>query len=137
MKNHFLVAHQWKRILLEIYKHSPNAYLENHNSNFWDDKHALAKRLNILGSELGISIEFLRENKLIEDTNPLEPMNEYAINPDWSNLIYLTEKGFNVVFELDKQFREIKEKKRFERLQRWIIILTAVLAFTGVVNIFF
>ena len=137
MKNPFPIANNWKKILLEIYRHSPNGYLETHNSKFWDDKHPLARKLNILGSELGISIGFLRENKLVEDTNPLEPLNEAQLNPNWFNRIYLTEKGFNVVFELDKQFREIREKKRFERLQLLMIILTGVLALASVVNIFF
>ena len=136
MKNPFPSANNWKRILLDIYGHCPNVYFENHRVNFWDDKHFLAKKLNLKGSEVGISIEFLKKNGLIEDKNHFTPLKVKPLAPEWQNNISLTEKGFNVALELDKQAREIREKKRFEKLQWAIIILTAVLAVTGASNIF-
>lgn len=137
MKKLLPTSSKWKRILTEIYRHSPNGYIETHDSKFMSDKHPLAIKLKIKGLELGYSIGFLRENKLIKDTDTLEPLNEFSINPDWFNRIYLTEKGFNLAFEIEKQWREIKEKKRFEELQRWMVILTAILVLSNIINIIF
>ena len=137
MKKILSSSSKWKLILLEIYRHSPNGYIETHNSKFMDDKHPLAVKFKIKGLRLGYSIGFLRKNKLIGDTNPLEPLNEPAINPEWFNMIYLTEKGFNLALEIEKQIREMREKERFEKLQKWIVILTAILVLSNIINILF
>ena len=124
----------WKRVLLEIYRQSPNGYIENHEQRFMDDKHILAKRLNIKGMGLGFAIGFLREHKLIEDSNPWEPLNDLVFNQNWHNQIRLTEKGFNVSFELEKQRREIRDRKNNTEMQMSIVLLTFLIALTEVTN---
>lgn len=127
----------WKKVLLEIYIHSPHNYGESHKVKFYDGAHPLAKKLKISGYELDLAISFLRNHELIKDRSQLNPLDEEPINPYWSNMVSLTEKGFNVALEVDKQFREIAEKKRFEMLQLLLVIVTIVLAITGIINIFF
>ena len=136
MKKSLSKSSKWKQILLGIYRQSPHGFIETHNSNFLNDNHILAKEHHLTGMDLGNCIGFLREHELIKDTNPFEPLNHPQINPAWFNQILLTEKGFNVALELDKQFRGIREKRRFENLQKWLIGLTSILALSSIGNIF-
>jgi len=127
----------WKKVLLEICIYSPHNYGESHKVRFYDGAHPLAKKLKISGYELGLAISFLRDHGLIKDRSQLNPLDEEPINPYWSNMVSLTEKGFNVALEVDKQLRDIAEKKRFERLHLWLVILTGLLVLSSLINIFF
>ncbi|VVB79526.1 Uncharacterised protein [uncultured archaeon] len=119
----------WKKVLLEIYRHAPGKYCSSGKMSYWDDQHDLAKRLRIKGHELGESISFLEDNKLTRLN--IQSYKEYS---DW---VDLTEKGFNIALELEKQSREVREKKRVDLLQLWLVILTAILAISAIVNILF
>ena len=90
----------WKKVLLEIYSHSPHNYGEAHKVRFCDDTHPLAKKLKITGNELGLAISFLKDNKLIKSNNEITPLNAEQINPNWSNMIFLTNKGFEIASKL-------------------------------------
>lgn len=121
-------AKNWKRVLLYLYRHCPNVYFENSQITFWNDNHILAQDLKMRGSDLGICIEFLRKNELMKD-------NSSPINPkDYQNNISLTKKGFDVAFELEKQEREIEEKKRSEMGQVFTLFLTLILALTSLLT---
>ena len=125
MKNPFPNSSKWKVVLLDVYRHCPNFYFEDHKISFWSDEHFIAKKLKMTGADVGMAIEFLKRNKLVEDKNPKTQ------DPNYQNNISLTEKGFNVAFELDKQLREEKETKRHGEIQISLIFLTFVLAITG------
>lgn len=115
----------WKKVLLEIYSHSPHQYSESNKVRFDDDRHILARNLKISGYELMLAISFLRENKLIKDS-PNQPLDQF--NPSWTNPLYLTEKGFEVASKLEEQ-------ENSQRTQNVIIIFAAITAFTGFISL--
>jgi predicted transcriptional regulator len=114
----------WKRALLEIYFHAPNSWTEDSNCNRNTGNSPLQKRLEILNNQqFAEGISFLEEQKLIYTKR--EPKYSYWV---------LTEKGFNVALELQKQVREIKGEKRNEKSQLFTIFLTLILACTSMLN---
>ena len=114
----------WKRVLLEIYNHAPHSYGESHQIGFYDDNHYIAKKLKITGYELGLAISFLRDNKLIKDNNSLTPLNHPKIDANWSNMIFLIDRGFDVAVKLENQLSN-------ERTQNVVMIFTGIIAYTG------
>src|SRR3989338_9372810 len=116
----------WKRVLLEIYRHSPHNYGESHKIGFYDNNHDLAKNLKITGYELGLAISFLREHKLIEDSSKFQPLDAKQINKDWNNRISLNEKGFEVASRLENQ-------ESNKKLQRLVILFTGIATLTGLI----
>ncbi len=116
----------WKKILLEIYRFAPGSWGDSISMNRYDDRHPLAKKLDLRGHELGDSIVFLEEQKLITP-NVSSKVNHVI---QW----FLTEKGFNVALELEKQLREIKVENRNEKLQLFTLYLTIILVSTSMVN---
>lgn len=121
-------AKNWKRVLLYLYRHCPNVYFESSQISFWSDNHILAQDLKMRGTDVGICIEFLRKNGLMKDDVP--PVN----TKEYQNNISLTEKGFNVAFELEKQERESTEKRENEKKQFFTLFLTLILASTSMLN---
>lgn len=119
----------WKKILIDIYRFAPSNWGESIKMGKYDPRHPLAEKYNFKHSELGNIMVFLEDQGLIKT----ETSNYKEYSAQW----ILTEKGFDVALELEKQAREIREKKRFEKLQLGIIILTAILMITGIINIFF
>lgn len=126
MKFNYSNKGNWKRILLEIYRFAPSMWGESNKMSKYDDRHDLAKKLNLKGHELGDSIVFLEEQELIK-TNVSNLINYSA---EW----ILTEKGFNVSLELEKQEREIRKEKRSEKLQLFTLYLTVILVSTSMIN---
>ena len=124
----FPTGSNWKDVLLEIYRHSPHNYGESHKIGFYENKHPIAKKLRISGYELGLAISFLRENKLIEDNNKLTPLNFPQINANWSNMVFLTDKGFDVATKLENELSN-------QKTQNVLIMLTIIIAWTGLVNL--
>lgn len=109
----------WKKILNEIYNHSPNSWCESNKCGRNDDNHPIAKKLKISGQELMLGISFLEDHKLIE--------NVRGNRKDYWAFWKLTEKGFNVVLENQKQDSS-------ERLQEIIAIGTVVLVLITLSN---
>jgi hypothetical protein len=105
---------EWKEILLIIYKFSPNQYGWG-NKGFTKD-HNLVKKSKIDPKNVMLSISFLEENNLI-----------YSPNKN-TNLFSITEKGFNVAFELEKQLLSAS-------INLTMIIFTALLVFSALVNL--
>src|SRR3989344_7092015 len=111
-------SYLWKKVLNEIYESSPTLWFSNNKLSFWEDRHGLARELNISGSSLGKSLIFLQETKLVElqQQNP-EDRGEQTI--------VLTEQGFNVALENEKA-------EGWERLQLVACYAAATLAFIAV-----
>ncbi len=112
----------WDVILEEIYKNSPHEYGENVKITFNDDKHPLARKVGMTGDELMLEIEFLERQGLIKKN----------VNVDMKNVPYhmtlqLTEKGFDVIFSLEKH-------RQSGRIQGAIVIFTAMVVFTGAIR---
>ena len=114
----------WKKVLLEIYGNSPHSYGESNNIGFYDDSHTLAKKLKISGYELGLAISFLRDNKLIEESNSSNISRSKFPVPKWSNRLSLNENGFEVASRLENQ-------ESNKKLQRLIILFTGLATLTG------
>ncbi len=120
-----LIKTAWKRALLEIYFHAPKSWTEDSNCNRNTGNSPLQKKLGILNNQqFAECIIFLEEQKLIETKR--EKKYQY-----WA----LTEKGFNVALELQKQIREIKEEKMGEDIKLSTVLLTFILALTGMTNL--
>ncbi len=139
MKGNVPTGGNWKNVLLEIYRFAPGNYGESHKVNFWDDQHTLAKKFGINGQELGLAIAFLEDNKLIEKQGTSGiGLDSEQINPNWSRSVILTEKGFNVVIELEKQKREgmmLDVQKKQAYFSRLLMLATIILALGTVLNI--
>lgn len=118
-------AKNWKRVLMEIYRFAPNQIGDSIKIHKYHDNHHLAKKLKITGQELGNTIAFLEDQKLI---NTLVS----SFSSSWS----LTEKGFNVAIELEKELRDIGEKKMNHEIQLSLLFLTFILSSNGILNIF-
>lgn len=103
----------WKKILNEIYNHSPNSWCESNKCSRNNDNHPIAKKLKINGQELMLGISFLENHKLIKT----EVHNSKEFWASWE----LTGKGFNIALENQKQ-------KNSERLQEIIAIGTVLVA---------
>lgn len=116
LRNEAVTATNWKRTLKEIYDFAPNNWGESNKISKYEDRHPLAKKLKIRGQELGNTISFLEDQKLIK-TNISNP-KDYAAQ--W----IITEKGFNVV-------QEIQRERMNAFQQTSIIFLTFVLALTS------
>ena len=121
-------SNNWKKVLLEIYRFAPSMWGESRKMGKYDPRHELAKRCGFENCELGNIIVFLEERKLVEMT---------SFDKDETHNWILTDKGFDVSLELEKQLREIEGKLRFENLQRWLIGLTAVLAISSLLNLIY
>ncbi|VVB77527.1 Uncharacterised protein [uncultured archaeon] len=122
----FPTGSNWKNVLLEVYNHSPHNYGESHKVGFYDNNHPIAKRLRISGYELGLAISFLRDHKLIEDNNKLTPLNFPQINANWSNMVFLTDRGFDVSTKLENELSN-------QKTQNVIMIFTAIITWTGLI----
>lgn len=105
----------WKRVLKEIVDYAPNRYGRG-KSNYGED-HPLVKRLKIKSHELVLIMSFLEEQDLIE-------YDKFEHN--WINL---TSKGFDVA-------RHNQAQNTSFRTNFVIILLTAIIAFATVVNVF-
>ena len=103
----------WKKILNEIYNHAPNSLCESSKCGRNDGHHPLAKKLKITGHELMLGISFLENHKLIR--------TDVHNNEDFWASWELTEKGFNVALENQKQ-------NNSERLQEIIAIASVLIA---------
>jgi len=114
-KDKAITASNWKRVLKEIYDFAPNNWGESKKVSKYDDTHDLAKRLKISGQELGNTMSFLEDQKLIK-TNVSNPK-------EYSAFWIITEKGFNIA-------REIQIEKMNAFQQTTIIFLTFILALT-------
>lgn len=114
-----ITAANWKKVLKEIYGFAPNNWGESNKMNKYDNNHELAKKLKISGQELGNTISFLEEQKLIK-TN-ISNKKEY--NAQW----IITEKGFNVALDIKKEIYQSFQ-------QSVLIFLTSVLAITAFFN---
>lgn len=111
-----ITAANWKKILKEIYDFAPNNWGESHNVSKYDNSHELAKKLKISGQELGNTISFLEDQKLIK-TN-------VSNRKDYSAQWIITEKGFNVALDIKKEIYQSFQ-------QSVLIFLTSVLAITA------
>jgi len=118
-------GNNWKKILLEIYNKSPHLYGSSSKMSFYNDNHPLAQKIKITGNELNLGVIFLMNNGLIKQTNP--GTLKYT-DQNWSNFLSITEKGFNVALELEKQ-------KNSNSLKALIAILTAMLVLNGAFQI--
>ncbi|HDZ61442.1 MAG TPA: hypothetical protein ENH46_07045 [Candidatus Pacearchaeota archaeon] len=103
----------WKKILNEIYNHSPNSWCESNKMGRNEDNHPLARKFKISGHELMLGISFLEDHKLIETIKG----NGKEYWAFWK----LTEKGFNVALENEKS-------SSTERLHEIIAIGTVLIA---------
>ena len=117
----------WKKVLLEIYRFAPNLWGDSIKMNSYDPRNSLAKRCGFKNSELGNIILFLEDQKLIETRVDVG-------NKEYSASWILTEKGFDVSLELEKQIRGVKEKIVDRDTQLIISFLTFILAITGIAN---
>lgn len=95
---------KWKQILLLIYEKSPHQYLQSNFIGYNDDNHPIAKKLKISGQELILGISFLRDNKLVKETN-IDALN--LIDKNWSSALLLTDKGFDLAIKLENQLFSI------------------------------
>ncbi|MFW5847002.1 MAG: hypothetical protein ACOCUU_02460 [Nanoarchaeota archaeon] len=114
-KDKAITASNWKKVLREIYNYAPNNWGESQKVSKYDSNHELVKKLKISGQELGNTISFLEEQKLIK-TNISNPKKYSAF---W----IITEKGFNVSRELEKEISNAFQ-------QATIIFFTFILALT-------
>lgn len=114
-------AINWKRVLREIYDYAPSEWGESNKLDKYSNNHALAKKLKISGQELGNTISFLENQKVIE--TQITCKNSYTAS--W----VLTEKGFNIA-------RENQNFKLGAVLQTIIIYLTTILVITGMFDLF-
>jgi hypothetical protein len=82
----------WKEVLHEIYVLSPSRFTDNHETgmSFSSSRYPLARKLRIDGKKLIDSIDFLKEQGLIEVIITKKD-NKYAYSE-----IRLTKDGFNV-----------------------------------------
>ena len=124
----FLTGDRWKIVLLEINRNSPHSYAESHSMGFNDDNHPIAKNLKITGIELMLAISFLRDNKLIKDNNKSTPLDHPSINTNWSNIILLTEKGFDVAIKLENEIGN-------QKVQKILVLFTIIIGFTGFITL--
>ena len=91
----------WKRVLHALYVNASDGSFFMRGDpkyvpqGFWDNKHALAKHLRISGQDLGISLSFLDEQKLIKN---------YLGNE--TKHIELTPEGFKLAIEHEKNQTE-------------------------------
>ena len=117
MEQYFSNPKQWKKVLFNLYAGRLLLHKEyNHLQGI-----PPATDINMEKEFFDRALHFLKENDLVE------------IRDD--DFYYLTLKGFDVAFELEKQIREIKEKKRFEIGQYSILFFTFVLTITGVITL--
>jgi hypothetical protein len=119
MKNPFATPNQWKRVLFNLYIGKLNIY-KDYNILALEDTHP-AKDIMMKKENFVNGLYFLKEHNLVE------------IRDD--DFYYLTNKGFNVAFELEKQIREEKERKRNGELQLSLVFLTFILTLTGIANL--
>jgi len=89
----------WKILLLELYYHVPDKYVDLKNMTIWDSNHDLVHALPMDGLEVGAAMRALIDYKLVDfDVKKTKPYRaEYT----------LTEKGFNVAYELDKNQKHV------------------------------
>ncbi|MBN2102088.1 MAG: hypothetical protein JW716_04425 [Candidatus Aenigmarchaeota archaeon] len=118
----------WKEILLEIYHTAPHLYGQSHYINYQNDNHPIAKKIKITGKELDAGILFLLLHGLIEENNKKEVLD--MISENWSSWIELTEKGFQVALDIEKNRSET-------RTNNAIVLLTSIIAFTGAASFLF
>lgn len=113
----------WKRILLEIYEYAPHSYGDTTGCPLSDNEHPLVKKLKITGYEAMLGVSFLKDNGLIRQESVMTPgglVSKY----------YLTEKGFNVALELEKQ------KSDFD-IKFIVMFFTVVLGVTTMLSYMF
>lgn len=118
----------WKNVLLEIYHFAPHQFGDSLKCSFYHNEHELAKKLKITGSELGLAITFLKDNDLIRDTISMHPNSNPLVNPSRSNQIPLTEKGFKVALDLEKQ-------ESNNQLQSKLVLFAGITALVGFFSI--
>lgn len=105
----------WEGVLKEISNYAPNRYGRG-KSNYGED-HPLVKRLKVKPHELMLIMSFLEEQGLIEYDK-----SDY-------NWINLTSKGFDVSLQNQRQSMAF-------RTNYVIVLLTAVIAFATLVDVF-
>jgi len=103
----------WKDVLNEIYTFAPDRY--GWGKKGWTDDHKLAKEVGISGDQLMKAMCFLEYNKLVEYD---------ASEGNWINL---TEKGFNVAFQIEKNRSD-------NRMTKTMLVFTAIIAISTVFN---
>jgi len=102
----------WKGILNEISNYAPNRY--GRGKHDYGEDHPLVKRLKIKPHELMLIMSFLKEQGLIE------------YDESEHNWINLTSKGFDV---------SIQNQRTAHRTNFYILVLTAIIAFSAVVSL--
>lgn len=116
----------WKKVLHTLYVNaSDESYFMRGDSRyvpqgFWDNKHAIAQNLGISGRDLGVSLSFLSEQKLIK-------------NYDGNNTqhIELTPEGFKLAIELEKNNTEKNLSKSNITLSTILVIATIGIFWIG------
>jgi len=122
-----LTGNNWKKVLLEIYNHSPHNYGAPYKIGFHDDTHPIAKKLKISGYELDMSIYFLTSHKLIEDLTLLTSNDNKQIDPNKSSNISLTDKGLEIAIKIENEFVN-------KKIQKILMGFTGIIASTGIVG---
>jgi len=113
----------WEKILLELY-HSPLTNLRVHNKSLVHNKEHLTKKLNIQDYQLSQAIDFLLMNKLIEKTKSKDIQNSNSYI-----MVILTEKGFNVALDIEKQNTN-------NITSSVTLIFSAILALTAITQVY-
>ena len=106
----------WKKILNEIYLIAPNKYTEDNKFNRNTENHPIAKKFNLKSQDFSEGVSFLEEQGLIETKR----------HPNYRWWV-LTEKGFNVVLENEKNRKQ-------EKINLALTNATVVLALVGFIQ---
>jgi|GEM_PF-6194863 len=110
----------WKKILLEVYNYAPQSYFYGDISSFKDNIYPLAKTLKMNNKDLAYGVVFLQKNRLIKIVHVNNKVG----------YIELTEKGFKVALEIEKQ-------KTNNTVQAGMLIFTAILTLASITQIYY
>ncbi|MBI2547373.1 MAG: hypothetical protein HYW23_02915 [Candidatus Aenigmarchaeota archaeon] len=113
----------WKIVLHTLYENATNAsfYSSGIGTGFWNNEHPLAKELKISGQQLGQSMTFLSNQKLIDGYLGSEQSS-----------IDLTLEGFRTALKNETSEREDKQSQNENKLHTTIAIFTTIVGLTSI-----
>jgi hypothetical protein len=122
----------WKKLLIYLYNSTDKLiwpYTQNQfGIKIFQKNHRLVKNLNLNSAKLSLAVRYLEKNKLV---------TYYKKKIEGINLEYfsLTEKGFNIAFQLEKENEDSKNRKKQEQTNILITIATIIIALSGIPEI--
>jgi hypothetical protein len=111
----------WQDILLEIYKHAPDAYGIGRTTG----NPLLEKRVNVSTKYLTKSVQFLEEQNLIQVPGLTNEAGDIDLSDEIKAPMFLRPDGFKVAMNLEKHRDQIK-------LNNVLLAFTCIIAWTGI-----